>query len=121
MIIKIMTLLVAVCTAFSVNAALKPIDDQELDKHHGQALFRLEETNGVAQPDGTSLDFTKLTLGLKIEQNVTIDRIVAGRYYRPNGESDAFGTGNQQSCLSDKICYYDQLLRSAQFLSLTLT
>ena len=75
-----------------------------MDAHYGQALFRWDETNGVAQPDGTSLDFTKLTLGLKIEQNVTIDKISAGRFYRPGGGSDAFATGASQTCLSDKIC-----------------
>jgi len=109
MIIRIFTILLAIGPMLSAQAALKPISDQELDQHHGQALFRLEETNGVAQPDGSSLDFTKLTLGLKIEQNVTIDKIIAGRYHRPNGRSDAFANGNQQSCLSDKICYYDEL------------
>lgn len=109
MIIRIFTLFLALAPVFSVQAALKPISDQELDEHHGQALFRLEETNGVAQPDGSSLDFTKLTLGLKIEQNVTIDKIIAGRYYRPDGGSDAFANGNAQSCFSEKICYYDEL------------
>ena len=109
MIIRIMTLLVALAASQVSIAELKPISDAELDNHHGQALFRLEETNGVAQPDGSSLDFTKLTLGLKIEQNVTIDKIIAGRYYRPDGNTDAFKNGNKQTCFSAKICYYDQL------------
>ncbi|MEH6449217.1 MAG: hypothetical protein V7765_11140 [Oleispira sp.] len=87
------------------------ISDDELGGHFGQALFRLDETNGVAQPDGTSLDFTKLTLGLKIEQNVTIDRVSAGRFYRPDGGTNAFGSEADASaaCISSKICYYDQL------------
>lgn len=92
-----------------VSAELVSIADEELNEHYGQALYRIEETNGVAQPDGSALDFTKLTLGLKIEQNVNIDYVKAGRFYRPDGGSDAFGTGNAQSCFSDKICYYDQL------------
>jgi len=108
-IIKITTLLLINLCAFFAQAELAPISDDELDGHYGQALFRLDETTGVAQPDGTSLDFTKLTLGLKIEQNVTIDRVVAGRFYRPDGGSDAFDVGNTQSCISEKICYYDQL------------
>jgi hypothetical protein len=109
MIIKNITalLLMTLC-AFLTQAELTPIGDQELDGLYGQALFRLDETKGIAQPDGTSLDFTKLTLGLKIEQNVTIDRVVAGRFYRPDGGTDAFGAA--QDCISlGKICYYDQV------------
>jgi hypothetical protein len=111
MIIKIFSTLF-VALLLNVNAShaeLKAIADEELNDHYGQALFRIDETNGVAQPDGTSLDFTKLTLGLKIEQNVNIESIKAGRFYRPDGGTDAFATGNAQSCLTDKICYYDQL------------
>lgn len=98
-------------SAYFAQADMTSISDDELGGHYGQALFRLDETNGVAQPDGTALDFTRLTLGLKIEQNVTIDKIVAGRFYRPNGGEDAFGIGPEKTknCLSDKICYYDQL------------
>lgn len=109
MIIKITTALLLFTTAFFSQAEMTSISDDELSGHHGQALFRLDETNGVAQPDGTAMDFTRLTLGLKIEQNVTIDKIVAGRFYRPGGETDAFGTGAVKDCISDKICYYDQL------------
>lgn len=109
MIIKITALIALIISSSASFAELTPIADEELNQHHGQALFRIEETNGVAQPDGTSLDFTKLTLGLKIEQNVTIDHIKAGRFYRPDGGTSAFKDGNVQSCYSDKICYYDQL------------
>jgi hypothetical protein len=109
MILKITALLSLILASQFSIAELTPISDKELKGHHGQALFRLEDTNGVAQPDGTSLDFTKLTLGLKIEQNVTIDHIKAGRFYRPDGGTDAFANGNPQSCFSEKICYYDQL------------
>ncbi len=110
MITKITAILSFIFMSTFSFAELTPISDQELNQHHGQALFRLEDTNGVAQADGTSLDFTKLTLGLKIEQNVTIDHIKAGRFYRPDGGTSAFADGNTQSCFSDgKICYYDQL------------
>ena len=109
MIIKITALFALMFASVTSFAELTPISDDELNNHHGQALFRIEDTNGVAQPDGTSLDFTKLTLGLKIEQNVTIDSIKAGRFYRPDGGTSAFADGNTQSCESAKICYYDQL------------
>jgi hypothetical protein len=109
MIIKITIAFLLYAFVSISHADMTSISDDELGGHFGQALFRLDETNGVAQPDGTSLDFTKLTLGLKIEQNVTIDKVSAGRYYRPPGEADAFATGSVQTCLSAKICYYDQL------------
>lgn len=91
------------------QAQMVSIDDDVLGDHFGQALFRLDEANGIAQPDGTTLDFTKLTLGLKIEQNVTIDKVAIGRFYRPNGGSDAFATNTPQNCETGRICYYDQL------------
>ncbi len=109
MIIKITTTFLLLLTAFIAQAEMTSISDDELGGNYGQALFRLDETNGVAQPDGTTLDFTKLTLGLKIEQNVTIDKVVAGRFYRPDGGSNPFGTGASETCISDKICYYDEL------------
>jgi len=109
MIIKITTALLLLATTSFSYAEMTSISDVELDGYYGQALFRLDEQNGVAQPDGTSLDFTRLTLGLKIEQNVTIDKVVAGRFYRPNGGVDAFKLDQTQSCISAKICYYDQL------------
>lgn len=109
-IIKIFhTLLVLLCVSVGSQAELTAIADEELNEHYGQALFRIDETNGVAQPDGTALDFTKLTLGLKIEQNVNIEKVVAGRFYRPDGGTSAFKNDNVQSCFSDKICYYDVL------------
>jgi len=107
---KIATLITMSLLSVLSSAELTAIDDSELDSHYGQALFRIDETNGVAQPDGTSLDFTKLTLGLKIEQNVNIEHIKAGRFYRPDGGTSAYNDGNTQSCSDDgKICYYDQL------------
>ena len=103
------TLFILLSVSVSSQSELTAIADEELNEHYGQALFRIDETNGVAQPDGTALDFTKLTLGLKIEQNVNIEKVVAGRFYRPDGGTSAFANGNVQSCFNEKICYYDQL------------
>lgn len=103
------TLFILLSVSAGSQAELTAIDDEELNEHYGQALFRIDETNGVAQPDGTALDFTKLTLGLKIEQNVNIEKVIAGRFYRPDGGTSAYGNDNIQSCFNEKICYYDQL------------
>lgn len=76
--------------------AMKSLSEDAMSDVVGQALYRIEDTQGVAQPDGTSMDFTKLTLGLRIEQNVNIEEIALGKYYRPNAGYDADPTDAYQ-------------------------
>lgn len=68
-----------------VNADLSPLSDDEMSTHTGQALLKIDETAPLAgQAD---ISFTRLTLGLKIEVNQTIDELVIGRYHRDPGTS----------------------------------
>lgn len=76
--------------------AMQSLDDELLADYTGQALYRLEDTNNVLQPDGSTMDFTKLTLGLKIEQNINIEAIRLGKYYRPNATDARLGVANSQ-------------------------
>lgn len=67
------------------SAELSPLSDTEMSAHTGQALLRIDETAPLAgQAD---INFTRLTLGLKIEVNQTIDELVIGRYHRDPGTS----------------------------------
>jgi hypothetical protein len=70
-------------------AELMPIDDDALGELSGQALFKIEENDSQAKPGEVS--FTRLTMGLKIEINSTIDEVVLGRYHRNNGQDCTSG------------------------------
>lgn len=79
-------LLVAI---FPVNAGLVPLDDEDLSKTSGQAIFKIEEYTSTVdgQTSGAGqIDFTRLTLGLRIEVNQNIDRLILGNYHRENGQ-----------------------------------
>lgn len=72
--------------SFSSVAELTALSDDDLGKLTGQALLKINETASTiaGQEDMT---FTRLTLGLKIEINSTIDEISLGNYYRQPGNS----------------------------------
>jgi hypothetical protein len=67
-----------------VSADMVSMDDSELGNTAGQALFKLEENVSTTDSDIT---FNKLTLGLKIETNITIDEISLGTFYRQDGNT----------------------------------
>ena len=72
--------------AWSSSAELRLLSDEDLGKLTGQALLKIEEQSStfVGQED---MSFTRLTLGLKIEINSTIDEISLGNYYRQPGNT----------------------------------
>jgi hypothetical protein len=67
-----------------VSADMVSMDDSELGNTAGQALFKLEENVSTTDSDIT---FNKLTLGLKIETNITIDEVSLGTFYRQDGNT----------------------------------
>ena len=80
---------------------LVPMNDSALSKSTGQSLILIEETSHV-QDQGTSstaddltYDFNRITMGLKIEINATIDEIKLGTYNRGAGVNC---TGNGSFC-----------------------
>ncbi len=73
---------------------LVPMSDNALSRSTGQSLVLIEETNH-AQANGDVYDFNRITVGLKIEINATIDEIKLGTYNRGQG---ANCTGNGSFC-----------------------
>lgn len=67
------------------HADLAPMSDGELSKVSGQAIFKVQDFVNYGQSDGTTLDFTRYTLGAKIDVNLNIDLVELGNYYRPYG------------------------------------
>lgn len=63
------------------NAALQPMDDDELGDHTGQAFLQFDRTENVG-----GLDFTKLTFGLDVETSLNADLVELGNYQR-NGQA----------------------------------
>ena len=80
---RIVCLIIVSCSS---QADLTAISDDDLGNLTGQALLKIEETPSTfaGQEDVT---FTRLTLGLKIEINSTIDEISLGNYYRQPGNT----------------------------------
>lgn len=73
---------------------LVPMNDNALSESTGQSLVVIEETNHT-QADGGVYDFNRITVGLKIEINATIDQIKLGTYDRGAGVNC---TGNGSFC-----------------------
>lgn len=86
--------------------ALQEINDDQLSTVTGQAFYRLEDsvstqkinpnlTDGILSNE-YQMDFTKLTLGLKFEQNINISAIRLGKFYRPDAGDARLGISNNQ-------------------------
>jgi hypothetical protein len=84
--IFVLRILFFLTLSFSSIAELTALSDDDLGKLTGQALLKINETASTiaGQEDMT---FTRLTLGLKIEINSTIDEISLGNYYRQPGNT----------------------------------
>ena len=84
--IFVLRILFFLTLSFSSIAELTALSDDDLGKFSGQALLKINETASTiaGQEDMT---FTRLTLGLKIEINSTIDEISLGNYYRQPGNT----------------------------------
>ena len=74
--------LIAGCALPLSAGALEALNDEELSETSGQAAIALNEFNDVPQNDGTTLDFTRLTIGGVLEMNANIERVTLGRYDR---------------------------------------
>lgn len=82
------------------QADLAPLSDDEMSVLTGQALLKIEETLPTsAQPN---ISFTRLTMGLKIEVNQTIDELVIGRYHREDGV-DSSGQCHERGRFCDNV------------------
>ncbi|MBL4799024.1 MAG: hypothetical protein JKY50_16550 [Oleispira sp.] len=75
---------------FSSFADLTALSDDALAEQVGQALFKIEESQSTiaGQED---ISFTRMTMGLKIEMNVTIDELSLGTFYRQAGNTCSVG------------------------------
>lgn len=71
---------------------LVPMNDNALSQSTGQSLVLIEETNHT-QADGSVYDFNRITMGLKIEMNATIDEIKLGTYHRADGKGSCGDKG----------------------------
>jgi hypothetical protein len=76
--------------SFSSFSDLTALSDDALGEQVGQALFKIEENQStiVGQED---MSFTRMTMGLKIEMNMTIDELSLGSFYRGAGNTCAYG------------------------------
>lgn len=72
--------------SLSACSDLIALNDEDLGKLTGQALFKIEE-NPSTIAGQEDMSFTRMTLGLKIEMNSTIDEITLGNYYRQSGNT----------------------------------
>lgn len=97
----------------SVNysyADLRPISDEDLGSLTGQALFKLTETPSETDND---IVFSRLTMGLKIEMNSTIEELSLGTFYRQDGVQASVGRTYGVKSIFDStpnvssICHYD--------------
>jgi hypothetical protein len=64
---------------------LVPMTDVALSESTGQSLVLIEESSHT-QTNGDVYDFNRITLGLEIEINATIDELSLGTYYRADGQ-----------------------------------
>lgn len=83
-------LLILMLLSTSAWSELRSMNDEALSRHSGQAIFKIDEydstVSGQTASDPGHIEFTRLTLGLRIELNQTIDRLTLGRYHRENGK-----------------------------------
>ena len=86
-LIKILFFLVISSSSF---ADLTALSDEDLGELTGQALFKIEEKQSTIIGQ-ENMSFTRMTLGLKIEINSTIDEISLGNYYRQPGNTCSGG------------------------------
>lgn len=96
-IIKKLTLLL-LTLPFMQALALVPMQENELDNVHGQAMFEVLDQM-IKQPVGADLRQVRLTIGARLEANMNIEEIALGRYWRPEGTNCTGGAGG------DKVCY----------------
>ena len=86
LVLPLMCLLSLLSLSWSTLAELTALSDNDLGNLTGQALFKIEENQSTiaGQED---MSFTRMTMGLKIEINSTIDEITLGNYYRQAGNT----------------------------------
>ncbi|MEH6465925.1 MAG: hypothetical protein V7771_18760 [Shewanella psychromarinicola] len=86
---------------------LVPMTENDLSKSTGQSLVLIEEAIHT-QPGGRGdYEFNRITLGLKIELNATIDEINLGTYYRGGGQNcsaDGYFCDNNPTTYSKWNC-----------------
>jgi hypothetical protein len=71
-----------------LSAELVAIDDQALSDFSGQAIIAVDNYQ-VVQANALNTEFTRITLGSKVETNATIDKLEVGKYDRTGSSSDA--------------------------------
>ncbi|GAA4652164.1 hypothetical protein GCM10023116_44480 [Kistimonas scapharcae] len=79
------------CLAQAAVAQLMPLDDDELALSTGQAMIEMNQFNNIVQTDGSTRDFTRVTVGGTLEMNALIKKLMLGNYYRPNQSDDPGG------------------------------
>jgi hypothetical protein len=83
----------------SSSAELTALSDDDLSNLTGQALFKIEENQSTIVGQ-ENMSFTRMTLGLKVEINATIDEISLGNYYRQPGNTC---TGGGRFCNNTEV------------------
>lgn len=78
----VMTILL---TLPGLATAMDELEDNDLATVTGQAIFKIQDFKNYRQYSGGTLDFTRLTLGAKIEINMNIQEVKLGTYARPAG------------------------------------
>ncbi|CAM3781727.1 hypothetical protein [Parendozoicomonas haliclonae] len=90
--------LFAVFTYSLPAVALTSLSDDELSETTGQAIIKLEQFDNVAQSSGDALNFTRLSVGAKIDINMNIESLKLGNYYRPDPAAGTCEPGSPGVC-----------------------
>lgn len=80
-------------TVSMAQADLQAIPDEALGDFVGQAIFKVQDFKAYPQSGGGSLDFTRMTVGAKVEINANIALLELGRYPRATINDSRYNTG----------------------------